>query len=180
MLLAFRIARSEFLRFFAPPNESLRLIIIYYIFKYNLGLKTNMLESLRSQKSLLKARFRHNLLKRLSFCARWVFKACWMCKWVRKTYYDVLYILYTFIVKTTLVVLLRSQKNLQRLYFWKTSYNHIVLARGEFLRVVGARNEVLRLIILYYKFKYLFCIKTTLVESHQSQKTHLKSRFTQN
>ena len=70
-------------------------------------------------------------------------------------------------------VLLRSQKRLQRLDFSKTSYNHFVLARGEFLRVVAARNEVLRLIILYYKFKYLFGIKTTLVESHQSQKTHL-------
>ena len=80
---------------------------------------------------------------------------------------------YTFVVKTTFLVLLRSQKSLQRLDFGKTSYNRFVLARGEFLRVVGARNEVLRLIITYYKFKYLFGIKTTLVESHQSQKTHL-------
>ena len=77
-------------------------------------------------------------------------------------------------------MLLRSQKSLQRLDFGKTSYNRFVLARGEFLRVVRARNEVLRLIILYYKFKYLFGIKTTLVESHQSQNNHLKSRFTQN
>ena len=73
-----------------------------------------------------------------------------------------------------------SQKRLQRLDFSKTSYNHSVLARGEFLRVVGARNEILILNIQYYKFKYLFGIKTTLVESHQSQNTHLKSRFTQN
>ena len=87
---------------------------------------------------------------------------------------------YTFIVETTLLVLLRSQKSLQRLDFGKTSYNHFVLARGEFLRVVGARNEVLRLIIIYYKFKYLFGIKTTLVESDQILKTNLKSRFTQN
>ena len=87
---------------------------------------------------------------------------------------------YTFFVKTTLLALLRSQKSLQRLDFGKTSYNHFVLARSKFLRVVGARNEVLRLIIIYYKFKYLFGIKTTLVESHRSQKTDLKSRFTQN
>ena len=73
-----------------------------------------------------------------------------------------------------------SQKRLQRLDFGKTSYNRFVLARGEFLRVVGARNEVLRLIILYYEFKYLFGIKTTLAESQQSQKIHLKPRFMQN
>ena len=81
---------------------------------------------------------------------------------------------YTFIVETTLLVLLRSQKSLQRLDFGKTSYNHFVLARSEFLRVVGDRNEVLRLIIIYYKFKYLFGIKITLVESHQSQKNPFK------
>ena len=106
--------RGEFLRLVGSPNESLRLIMIYYTFKY------------------------------------------------------------TFIVETTLLVLLRSQKSLQRLDFGRTSYNRFVLARGEFLRVVGARNEVLRIIIIYYKFKYLFGIKTTLVESHQSQK-HFKS-----
>ena len=87
---------------------------------------------------------------------------------------------YTFIVETTLLVVLRSQKRLQNLDFGKTSYNHFVLARSEFLRVVGARNEVLRLIIIYYKFIYLFGIKTTLVESDQILKTNLKSRFTQN
>ena len=87
---------------------------------------------------------------------------------------------YTFNIETFLLVSLRSQKSLQRLDFSKTSYNYFVLARSEFLRVVGAQNEVQRLIITYYKFKYLFGIKITLVESHQSQKTHLKSRFTQN
>ena len=81
--------RGEFLRFVGCPNKSLRLIMIYYAFKY------------------------------------------------------------TFIVETTLLLLLRSQKSLQRLDFGKTSYNHFVLARSEFLRVVGARNEVLRLIIIY-------------------------------
>ena len=35
----------------------------------------------------------------------------------------------------------------------KTSYNDFVLARGEFLRLVGAPNESLRLIIIYYMFK---------------------------
>ena len=62
--------RNEFLRFLAAPNESLRLIIIYYLFKFKFGNKTTLLESLQSQKSPLKARFRHNLLKGLSFCGK--------------------------------------------------------------------------------------------------------------
>ena len=53
-------ARSEFLMFFGDPNESLRLIIIYYIFKYAFGVKKTLLMSLRSENSLLNARFRQN------------------------------------------------------------------------------------------------------------------------
>ena len=73
-----------------------------------------------------------------------------------------------------------AKKALQRLDFGKTSYNDFVIARSEFSRLVGALNESLGLIVLCYVFKYLFWIKTTLVESHQSQKTNLKPRFTQN
>ena len=47
------LVRSEFLSFVAPPNESLRIIIKYYMFKYTFGIRTTLLESLRSQKSLL-------------------------------------------------------------------------------------------------------------------------------
>ena len=65
---------------------------------------------------------------------------------------------------------LRSRKSIQRLDFGKTSYNHFVLARNEFLRLVGAPNEFLRLIIIYYMVKYLFVIKTTLLEA-QGAKT---------
>ena len=32
----------------------------------------------------------------------------------------------------------------------KTSYKDLVFARGEFLSVVGAQNEFVRLIIIYY------------------------------
>ena len=66
----FVLARSEFLRHIGALNESLRLIIIYYMCKYSFGIKTTLLESLRCQKSPLKARFRHKLLKGLSFCAK--------------------------------------------------------------------------------------------------------------
>ena len=52
--------RSDLKRLVAAPNESLRLIIIYYILKYSSRIKTSLLESLLSQKSPLKARFRQN------------------------------------------------------------------------------------------------------------------------
>ena len=55
-------AQNEFLRLFGAPNQSLILTIIYYMFKYLVGIKTNLLESLRSQKSILKAIFRQNQL----------------------------------------------------------------------------------------------------------------------
>ena len=53
-------ARNEFSRLVEAPNESLILIIIYYMFKYSVGIKTTLLESLRRQKSILKAIFRLN------------------------------------------------------------------------------------------------------------------------
>ena len=86
------LARIEFFRFFAALNESLRLVIIYYMFKYKFWIKTTLLESLRNQKSLLKARFRNNLLKGLSFYAKWLFKACWSSKWVPKNYCKTIYV----------------------------------------------------------------------------------------
>ena len=75
--------------FVGAPNESLRLII-YYMFKYSFRIKTSLLESLRNQKTSLKA------------------------------------------------------------HLGKTSNKDLVFARGEFLSVVGAQNESLRLIIIYY------------------------------
>ena len=78
------------------------------MFKYTFGLKKTLLESLRSQKRPLKARFRQNLFLGLSF------------------------------------------------------------ARGELLGFFGDPNEYLRLIIIYYMFKYTFGNKTTLLESHRS------------
>ena len=41
----------------------------------------------------------------------------------------------------------------------KTGYKHLVFARSDFIKVVGAPNESLRLIIIYYMFKYTFGIK---------------------
>ena len=88
------LVRSEFLKFVASSNDSLRFIIIYYMFKYTFGITTNLLESLRSQNTNIRARFR------------------------------------------------------------QTRYIDLVFARGEFLSVVGAQNESLRIILMYYMFKY--------------------------
>ena len=43
-------ARNEFRRLVGAPNESLILVIIYYMFKYSVGIKTTLLESLLSRK----------------------------------------------------------------------------------------------------------------------------------
>ena len=58
--------------------------------------------------------------------------------------------------------------------FGKTSSTYFVLARNEFLRLVGAPIESLRLIKIYYTFKNTFGIKTTLLESLRSQKKPFK------
>ena len=77
---------------------------------------------------------------------------------------------YTFSIKTSLLVLLRSRKSIQKLDFGKTSYNHFGLGQSEFLRLFGAPNEFLRLIIIYYLVKYLFVIKTTLLDAQEAKK----------
>ena len=66
------------------------------------------------------------------------------------------------------------------LYFGKTSYNDLLFARNEFLRLVGVPNESLILIIIYYVFKYSVGIKTTSLESLRSQKIILNAIFPQN
>ena len=57
-----------------------------------------------------------------------------------------------------------AKKSLSWLELGKTSYNDFVLERGEYLRIVGAPNESLGLIIIYYMFTYKFGNKTTLLE----------------
>ena len=53
--------------------------------------------------------------------------------------------------------------------FGKTSCNDFVLAQIESLRLFGAPNETLRLITIFYNLKYSFGIKTTYLQSLQSQ-----------
>ena len=77
---------------------------------------------------------------------------------------------YTFGNQTTLLELQRSQKGPLIARFQKTSYKDLVFARDEFLRFFGASNESLRLIIMYYLFKYTSGSKIALLDSHRSQK----------
>ena len=51
---------------------------------------------------------------------------------------------------TTLLESLRSQNNQFRDRFRQTCYKDLVFARGDFLSVVGAQNESLRIILMYY------------------------------
>ena len=115
-----------------------------------------MLESLRCRKSPLKARFRHKLLKGLSFCAKWLFKVCLSSKWVFKTYYKIICV----------QILIQDQNNFPRVTLepikpFKASVyvkrvKHLDLARSEFLRFVESQNESLRLIIIYYVKIYIW------------------------
>ena len=57
---------------------------------------------------------------------------------------------YFFGITTTLLESLRNQNTHFRARFTQTSYKDLVFAGGEFLSVVEAKNESIRLIIIYY------------------------------
>ena len=82
-------------------------------------------------------------------------------------------------IKTTLLESLQSQKKFFKGYI-STNYMDLVLTRNDFLRLVGAPNESVILIMISYMFKYSVGIKTTLLESLRSQKSILKAIFRQN
>ena len=86
--------RGDFLSVVGGQNESLRIILMDYMFKYLFGITKTLLESLRSQNTQFRDRLRH------------------------------------------------------------TNYTDLVFAGGEFLSVVGAQNECLRIILMSYMFKY--------------------------
>ena len=65
---------------------------------------------------------------------------------------------------------LRGENTHFRAKFRQTSYKVIVFARGEILSLFGAPKESLRVIIIYYSFKYSFRIKISLLESLRSEK----------
>ena len=108
-----------FLRLVGAPNESLILFIIYYMFKYSVGIKTTLLLSLQSQKSTLKAIFRKTSYKDL------VFEENDFLRLVgdpnESLILLVIYYMFKYSVglNTTLLESLRSQKNILRAIFWQ-------------------------------------------------------------
>ena len=69
---------------------------------------------------------------------------------------------YSIGMKTTFLESLRRKKQkkaLKGLDISKTSYNDFVWAQSDFLMLVWAPNESLRLIIIYYTLKYSFSIR---------------------
>ena len=58
--------------------------------------------------------------------------------------------------------------------FSKTSYTEFVLARNEFLRLVGGPTESLRLITIYFTFEYTFRIKKNVARVTSEQKLSYK------
>ena len=148
---------------------------MYYLFKYWFGITTTFLESLRIQKTHFRAWFRQTSYKEFVFErgeSLSVFGA-------QNESLRIILMYYMFNnwfgITKTLLESLRSQNTYFRARFRQTSYTDLVFARGEFLSVVGAQNESLRIILMSFMFKYWFGITTTL----RNQNTHFRARFRQ-
>ena len=71
------------------------------------------------------------------------------------TYYNILYAQILSRDQNNLAIVTSEPKNYFIYYISKkTNYDDLIFARNDFLRLVGAPNESLRLIIIYYIFKY--------------------------
>ena len=115
---------------------------------------TTLLESLRCQNTHFRARFRQTSYKDLVF-ARGEFLSVVAAQNESLQIILMYYMLkYRFEITTTLLESLRNQNTHFRALFRQTSYMDLVFARGEFLSVVAAQNESLRVILMYYMFKY--------------------------
>ena len=113
-----------------------------------------MLESLRSQNTHFRARFRQTSYQDSVF-ARGEFLSVVAAQNESPRIILIYYMFkYLFGIAKTLLESLRSQNTHFRARFRQTSYKDLVFARGEFLSVVGAQNESLRIILMYYMFKY--------------------------
>ena len=70
------------------------------------------------------------------------------------SYINVLYVQIQIWDHNNLARVTSEPKYHSRARFRRTSYKDLVFARGEFLSVIGAQNESLRTILMYYMFKY--------------------------
>ena len=172
-------ARGEFLSVVGSQNESLRIILMYYMFKYWFGTTTTLLESLRSQSTHFRAQFRKTSYKGLVYARREFLSVVGAQNESLRIILMYYMFKYWFGIPTTLLESLRIQNTQFRDRFRQTCYKDLLFTRGELLSVVGAQNESLRIILMYYMFKYWFGITTTLLESLQSQSTHFRAQFRQ-
>ena len=113
-----------------------------------------MLESLRSQNTQFRDRFRQTSYKDLVFARGELLSAVGAQNESLRIILMYYMFKYGFGITTTLLESLRCQNTQFRDPFRQTCYKDLVFARGELLSVVGAQNESLRIILMYYMFKY--------------------------
>ena len=128
---------------------SLIPIIVYYRFKYSVGIKNTLLKSLRIRKRILKAIFRKTSYKDLVFA-----QIDFLLIFGDPNQSLILIIIYYMFkysvgIKKTLLKSLRIRKRILKAIFRKTRYKDLVFARNDFLRIVGAPKEFLILILIY-------------------------------
>ena len=75
-------------------------------------------------------------------------------------YINVLYVQILIWITTTSLDSLRSKNTHFRARFRQTSCKDLVFVRGVFLSVVGAQNECLRLIMIYYVKLHIWDLNT--------------------
>ena len=127
---------------------------MYYMFKYFFGITTTLLESLRSQNTHFRSRFRQTSYKDLVFARGEIISVVGAKN--ESLRIILLYYLfkYLFGITTTLLESIWIQNTQFRARFRQTCYKDLVFARGKLLSIVGAQNESLRIILMYYMFKY--------------------------
>ena len=136
---------------------------------------TTLLESLRNQNTHFRARFRQTSYKDLVFARGELLSVVGAQNESLRIILLSYLCNYLFGITTSLLESLWNQNTHFRARFRQTSYKDLVFARGEFLSVVGAQNESLRILLMSYKFKYRFGITTTLLESLQNKNTHFRA-----
>ena len=146
---------------------------MYCMFKYWFGITSTLLESLQSQNTHFRARFRQTSYKDLVFARGELLSVVVAQNESLRVILMYYMFKYWFGITTTLLESLRSQNTHFRARFWQTSFKDLVFVRGEFLSVVGAQNESLRLIIIYFIKLYVWDLNNfarfTLEPKNQSK-----------
>ena len=126
------------------------------MFKYSFMIETSLLESLRSQKNPFKSSIQAKLVICTQFLCDVSFLEFLVLKMSSYQLYECIICSNTDLGSQQLCQShFGSKIPILELNLGKTSYKDIVFARREFLSIVGAQNESLRLIIIYYIKKHI-------------------------